>query len=57
MGRFISGMTAGALVGAALGTVILSQMDRRTQRMIRKAGKRMMSTMGDTYDDMMHWMR
>lgn len=57
MGKFMSGMTAGALFGAAVGTVIISQMDRKTQRMIRRTGKKMINSMSGTYDGMMHWMK
>ncbi len=57
MGNFFSGMTTGALMGVAIGTVIVSSMDKRTQRMIRRTSKRMMDTMGSTYDGMIHWMK
>ena len=57
MGNFFSGMTAGALMGVAIGTVIVSSMDKRTQRMIRRTSKRMMDTMSSTYDGMIHWMK
>lgn len=57
MGKFMSGMTAGAIVGAAVGTVIISQMDRKTQRMIRRTGKKMINSMNGTYDGILNWMK
>lgn len=57
MGKFVSGITTGAIVGAAFGMMVLPQLDRKTQKAFRKAGKKVMNAAGDTYGDMMEWMK
>lgn len=57
MGKFMSGITTGAIVGAAFGMMVLPQLDRKTQKAFRKAGKKVMNAAGDTYVDMMGWMK
>ncbi|GAA0070078.1 YtxH domain-containing protein [Clostridium sardiniense] len=42
MGRLIRGMAAGAVIGTAVSMMIMPQIDRRTRRTMRRAGRRMM---------------
>ncbi len=51
-GKFVAGMTAGALMGAAMGMMLMPGMDRSTKRRIRKATKYVKDAAGDAYDDM-----
>ncbi|MGG7178712.1 YtxH domain-containing protein [Clostridium paraputrificum] len=53
MGKCINGMAAGMLIGAAVGMMLLPQLDRRKQRAIRKAGQKLFDFAGDSYDDIM----
>lgn len=57
MKKFMSGITTGAIMGAAFGMMVLPQLDRRTQKAFRKAGKKVMHAAGETYVDMMGWMK
>lgn len=50
-GRFLRGMAAGALVGAAAGIFLSPQMDRRTRRRIQRTGRKMMDFTNDIFGD------
>lgn len=52
MNRYINGMIAGVMVGAAIGVMVLPQLDRKTQKAVRKAGQRIMNIAEDSYDNM-----
>ncbi|SKA89443.1 YtxH-like protein [Caloramator quimbayensis] len=39
-GRFVSGLTAGMLLGAAAGLMMMPQMDMRTRRKVSRASNR-----------------
>ncbi|MEQ8156054.1 MAG: YtxH domain-containing protein [Clostridiaceae bacterium] len=56
MKGFFTGVTTGAIVGAAFGMMMLPQLDRRTQRTFRRAGKRVFE-MAENSGGMMHWMK
>lgn len=57
MGKFIKGIAAGAVIGMAVEMVMVSKMDKRTQRSMRRAAKKMMNMAEDTYDVMVDWIR
>lgn len=57
MCKFVKGMAMGAVVGAAVGVMMIPNLDRRTQRSMRKAAKRMRHVAEDTYDGMIDWIR
>ncbi len=57
MGKFIKGIAAGAVIGMAVEMVMVSKMDKRTQRSMRRAAKKMMNMAEDTYDGMVDWIR
>jgi len=57
MQRFSKGMMAGLLIGVAVEMAMMTQYDRRTQRTMKRAGKRMRNMAESTYDGMQNWMR
>ena len=56
-GRVIKGITAGAIIGAAAGMMILPQMDRGTRRRLKKTGRVVRNTAGNAYDNMRSFIR
>jgi len=57
MQRFSKGMMAGLLIGVAVEMAMMTQYDRRAQRTMKRAGKRMRNMAESTYDGMQNWMR
>lgn len=57
MERFSKGMVAGMLIGAAVEMAIMPYVDRRTQRTMRRAGRRMRDMAESTYHGIHDWMR
>ena len=55
--RTLKGIAAGAVVGMAVSAVILPQLDRRTQKNLRRVGKRAINMAEDTYDMVMGYMK
>ena len=51
MGRYISGMVAGLAVGATIGMIAMPQLDRKTQKKIKKAGCKLLDFAEDSYGD------
>ncbi|WP_156940010.1 YtxH domain-containing protein [Clostridium lundense] len=51
--RFLTGM----ILGAAATMLVLPEMDRSTQRRIKRANKQMRNMAGDTYDNILRWMK
>lgn len=49
-GKFISTMTAGAVIGVVAATMLIPNMDRNTKRRVKKASKMVMGMAGDVYD-------
>ncbi|MBU3091849.1 YtxH domain-containing protein [Clostridium sp. CM028] len=49
--KFISTITAGAIIGVAAGVMLIPNMDRSTKRRAKKAGKVVMNMAGDMYDN------
>lgn len=52
MGKYINGITTGAIVGATIGMMIAPQLDRNTRKRLKRTGKRMVNMAGDLYDKM-----
>jgi len=50
--KFISTITAGAIIGIATGVMLIPNMDRSTRRRAKKAGRMVMNMAGDVYDNM-----
>lgn len=57
MERFSKGMMAGILIGVAVEMAMIPHYDRRTQRTMKRAGKRMRNMAESTYDGIQDWMR
>ncbi|MBU3073272.1 MULTISPECIES: YtxH domain-containing protein [Clostridium] len=49
--KFISTITAGAIIGVAAGMMLIPNMDRNTRRRAKKTGKMVMNMAGDMYDN------
>lgn len=54
MGKVMAGVTTGAIIGAAVGMMVVPSLDRKTQRSLRKANHKMMNIAEDTYDTIAH---
>lgn len=55
--RMLKGMAAGAVIGMAVSAVVLPQLDRRTQRNIKRVGRRALNMAEDTCDMVMGYMK
>lgn len=55
MGRFTKGLVMGAMMGAAFEMIMMPQMDRRTQRTMRRAARRMRDVADSAYDGLHDW--
>jgi gas vesicle protein len=51
---FIKGVTTGAILGAAIGVMVMPQLDRRTRKKIKRSGAMIRHMAGDVYESMMH---
>ncbi len=49
--RFISTITAGAIIGVAAGVMLIPNMDRSTRRRAKKTGKMVMNMAEGMYDN------
>lgn len=56
-GKFIKGMTAGALVGAAAGVMLMPELSRNTKKRIQRSKRMIGNAAGDVYDNLMDWMK
>jgi len=45
--RFLSGITAGAIIGATAGMLIVPQLDRGTRRRLKRTSRNMMGMAGN----------
>ncbi|WP_197276588.1 YtxH domain-containing protein [Clostridium massiliamazoniense] len=57
MGKVLMGITAGTIVGATIGVMMVPTLDRKTQRKIKKASRVALCALGDGYDQMMSKIR
>lgn len=57
MCRFVKGIMMGTVIGMATAMMMIPSMDRKTQRTMKRAGRRMMDMAEDTYDGVMDLMR
>jgi len=50
-GKFISTITAGAIIGVAASAMLIPNMDRGTKRRVKKTGKMVRNMAEDMYDN------
>lgn len=55
--RMLKGMATGAVIGMAVSAVVLPQLDRRTQRNIKRVGRRALNMAEDACDMVMTYMK
>ncbi|WP_170272164.1 hypothetical protein [Clostridium tarantellae] len=48
MGKMMMSLTAGVVLGAAVGMMVVPNLNRKTQKVFRKAGKRMINMAEDS---------
>lgn len=56
-GKFIKGMMAGSLMGAAVGLMMIPSMDGRTRRRMRKRTRAAINAAEDAYGTMINWIK
>ncbi|WP_010237203.1 YtxH domain-containing protein [Clostridium arbusti] len=54
-GKFIKGITTGALIGAAAGMLIAPDLNRSTKKKIRRSRSRLSNAAEDIFDNVRHW--
>lgn len=57
MNRMLRNMATGAIIGMTVTAMILPQLDRKTQRNLKRAGKKAYLIAEDAYDIMTGYMR
>lgn len=57
MGKLLMGVTAGTIVGATIGMMVVPTLDRKTQRKIKRASRIAMGALNESYDQMMSKIR
>jgi gas vesicle protein len=57
MERFSKGMVAGILIGVAVDMAMMPYHDRRTQRTMKRAGRRKRDVAESTYHGIQGWMK
>lgn len=55
--RMLKGMVTGAVIGMAVSAVVLPQLDRRTQRNMKRVGRRALNMAEDACDMVMGYMK
>lgn len=53
MGRLITGMAAGAVIGTAVSMAVMPQLNRRTRKSMKRAGRRMIHVAEGTVGNIM----
>lgn len=57
MGRMVKSLMFGTMLGVTAGIMVLPQLDRKTQRAIRRSGKRVLGMAENAYENMMDHMK
>ncbi|CDF58518.1 hypothetical protein [Thermobrachium celere] len=55
--RLLTGLAAGALLGAAASLMAMPKMDYRTRRRVNRMGKRMAHRLEDIVEDLRDYMK
>lgn len=56
-GKFIKGVTTGAVIGAVASVMLIPEFDRDTKRRIRRSRKMISGAAGDIYDNIRDWVK
>lgn len=56
-GRFIKGITTGAVIGTIGGMLLIPQMDRSTRRKIKKSRRFVKNSAEELYSGIMDWVK
>ena len=56
MGKVIKSLAIGTVLGMAIGVMVLPELDRKTQRNIRRTSKKLRCAAGDAYDNLLDYM-
>lgn len=56
MGKVIKSLAIGTVLGVAIGMMVLPELDRKTQRNIRRTSKKLRCVAGDAYDNILDYM-
>lgn len=57
MGKMMKGLAVGAMFGAAVGIMAFPELDRKTQRGIKRTRRKMMGMAGGAYGNMLDHMK
>ena len=55
LGKVIKSLAIGTDLGVTIGMMVLPELDRKTQRNIRRTNKRLRSMAGDAYDNILDY--
>lgn len=53
MNKYLYGVVTGMVVGASVGMMVVPQLDRKTQKTMKKAGRKVINFAGDSYEGIM----
>ena len=56
LGKVIKSLAIGTVFGMAIGVMVLPELDRKTQRNIRRMSKKLRCAAGDAYDNLLDYM-
>lgn len=57
MGRMVKSLMLGTMIGVTAGIMVLPQLDKKTQKAIRRGGKRVLGMAEDAYENIMDHMK
>ena len=55
MGKVIKSLAIGTIFGITIGMMVLPELDRKTQRNIRRTSKKLRCAAGDAYDNILDY--
>lgn len=55
LGKVIKSLAIGTIFGVAIGMMVVPELDRKTQRNIRRTSKKLKCVAGDAYDNILDY--
>lgn len=55
MGKVIKSLAIGTVFGVAIGMMVLPELDKKTQRNIKRTSKKLRCVAGDAYDNILDY--